>query len=125
MIEMPWEARAEPDPGRDYLAIVTYLPMRRLQALPRWVRYIRAVQKQLARATGLVGYSLRTNPLRLRFWTLSVWEDEDRLREFLRDVPHANVMREFGPKMAGFGLARWTVPGTAARPSWRDALSRL
>src|SRR5439155_2167085 len=107
MIAMPWEARAEPDSDRDYVAVVTYLPMRRVLALPRWARSIRAVQKQLDQARGLVGYSLRVNPLQLKFWTLSVWEDEDRLGEFLRNLPHAAVMRRFGPRLAGFGAKQW------------------
>ena len=122
---MPWEARAVPAPDRDYVAVVTYLPMRRVLALPRWFGSIRAVQKQLERTPGLVGYSLRLNPLRLEFWTLSLWEDEHSLGDFLRELPHADVMRRFGSKLSRFGTRQWTIAGSQAPPSWQDGLSRF
>ena len=58
--------------GREYVAVVTYLPMKRVLTLGRWARSIRSVQKQLDETAGLIGYSLRVNPFRLEYWTLSV-----------------------------------------------------
>ena len=82
--------------------------MKRVLAL-RWARSIRAVQKQLDETAGLIGYSLRVNPFRLEFWTLSVWEDEERLRGFVNNVPHVDVTRRFGSKLPGFSVRQWTV----------------
>ena len=95
--------------GREYVAVVTYLPMKRALTLGRWARSIRSVQKQLDETAGLIGYSLRVNPFRLEFWTLSVWEDEERLRGFVNNVPHVDVTRRFGSKLPGFSVRQWTV----------------
>lgn len=125
MIAMPWEKRADPSPEREYVAVAAHLPMRRVLSLPRWVGYIRGVMKQLDRSEGLVGYSLRVNPFTLNFWTLAVWKDESHLRTFLRSAPHADVMRDFGPKLSGFRTVRWVIAGADTPPRWGDAMSRL
>lgn len=123
--EMPWKQISEPDGGRDYLALVTYLPLQRRRRFPSFVRSIQAVRGQLKDAPGLVGYSLKAKPLKLDFWTLSVWEDEGALQAFVPQNPHAGAMRLFGGGMANFRIERWTLAGTAVPPTWRDALARL
>ncbi len=67
---------------------VSWLSLKPLWLIPRFMGYTRSIQRQLSGARGLVGYSLRGELLRPRFWTLSVWEDEDTLMEFARRAPH-------------------------------------
>jgi len=38
----------------------------------------------LEESRGLIGYSLLAHLLEKRFWTLSLWEDEDALMDFVR-----------------------------------------
>jgi heme-degrading monooxygenase HmoA len=54
--------------------------------------YTTQVAKQLATADGLLGYSLLARPLSKRFWTLSVWKNEDALRAFVQHPPHGSIM---------------------------------
>ncbi len=85
---MSWTAVAQPEPEREYLALVSYLPLRGIRKLPAFLRYSQEVRQQLARSRGLIGFSLRASAgfLRRRFWTLSVWEDERALSDFVKSV---------------------------------------
>ena len=38
------------------------------------------------------GSSLLARPLSKRFWTLSVWKNEDALRAFVQHQPHLRIM---------------------------------
>ena len=87
-----WKAFGTPDPNSDYLALLSYLPLKRYRTIPRFVGYSRHIQTQLGEARGLNGYSLRTNLLKCDFWTLSVWEREAALMEFIHKGFHSGVM---------------------------------
>ena len=125
MPTMPWKTFIPPSPGGEYLVMASSLPLKRYLATPRFVRYVMAIRNQLAGADGLVGYSLRAEPLARRYWTLSVWEGEEALRGFMGSVPHVEIMRKLGPEMGDTKFIRWTVPGSEAEVSWREALERL
>lgn len=85
---LPWKALGEPQADRDYLALFTFLPLRRLSKLPRFLGYVRKIQRQLdARPDGLIGYSLLARPLRSKYWTLSVWDDAAALGRFIEQSP--------------------------------------
>jgi hypothetical protein len=122
---MPWESRREPEPDREYLVLATHLPLKSLLSTVRFARAIRSVQKQLERTDGVIGYSLRAQPLRRDYRTLSVWEGDRALMAFVRELPHRDVMARFAPSLGAFRYVRWKVPGTAAKPEWEDALRRL
>jgi quinol monooxygenase YgiN len=96
---LPWKALGEPQPDREYLVLLTFLPPRRLSKLPRFLSYVRKIRQQLdAAPEGLIGYSLLAKPLRSNYWALSVWEDEAALARFLQASPHRDVMQEL-PKV--------------------------
>jgi hypothetical protein len=44
---MPWQSFRQADPGREYLALLTYLPLKRFRTLPRFVWYSRQIIRQL------------------------------------------------------------------------------
>jgi heme-degrading monooxygenase HmoA len=122
---LPWKRFAEPDADREYLVLLTTLPVGRLSKLPRFLAYTRRIQKQLdARPPGLVGYSLLAKPLRSRYWTLSAWQDDQALAAFIREPPHVEAMRELRQVLAGFTTIRWTAAGGDLPPDWNEALAR-
>ena len=69
------------------------------------------VSEQLARTPGLIGFTFRAKLLRHRFWTLSVWEDEEALMAFVGKVPHLETMTVLQPYMGGTAFVRWRVKG--------------
>ena len=124
MPDLPWRARRRPDPATEYVALLSYLPLRRFRTLPTFTRFILAVQGQLAGAGGLVGYTLRARPFSRRFWTLSVWDDEATLRQFVVAKPHRDIMQSLRGKMGETSFTRWQVRGCDLPLSWEDAMER-
>jgi hypothetical protein len=121
----PWKSLAEPESDRDYLLLLTHLPVRRLSRLPQFLRYVRKIQQQLdAAPDGLVGYTMLGKPLSSNYWTLSAWRDADAIAGFIRQTPHRDAMHELSKVLPGFKTDRWTVQGHDLPPSWKDALNR-
>ncbi len=124
MPALPWRSFRKAEPDRDYLVLLSALPLKSYLALPRFLRFTRQVQRQLNTAPGLLGYSLLARLGRKQFWTLSVWEDEQALGEFVETVPHRTVMTALQSDMGETQFLRWTIRGDAYPPSWKLALTR-
>jgi len=120
--DLPWRQGRPPDPDAQYLALLTYLPLRRFWTLPAFMRFVLAVQGQLAGAAGLLGYTLRAWPFSRRFWTLSVWDDEAALRQFVVAQPHRDVMGKLRGRMGATSFTRWQVRGSDLPLTWEDAM---
>ncbi len=119
-----WITRRRPKPDREYLALLTYLPLKRYRTLFRFAAYSARIRRQLKGARGLIGYSLRTQPWRLRFWTLSVWRSESALREFAHQGSHMGAMVLLRSEMGETRFTRWPIMGKEVPPDWKDALDR-
>src|SRR5262245_1152876 len=59
----PWKTLRTPQTNREYVVMLTHLPMRKPTKLPAFLGYVRKIRTQLDRADGLVGYSLLAKPL--------------------------------------------------------------
>ncbi len=66
---MPWKIFAAPQSGREYTALLSYLPLNKWRAMPRFMRYTLQIRRQLAGSEGLIGYSLDANVPSRAFWT--------------------------------------------------------
>jgi heme-degrading monooxygenase HmoA len=124
-MDLPWTTRAEMKPGPEYLVMASHLPLRRLAATVRFFRGVSAIRRQLATADGLVGYTLRAKPLARDYWTLSVWQDENALRAFMRTSPHQGLMTSLHPYMGPTKFTTWRISAADGRPSLASALDRL
>lgn len=125
MVDRPWTVVATSAGDREYLALITYLPMKRFRMIPRFLRYSGAVSKQLEGTRGLLGFAFRAKILAREFYTLSVWEDETALDDFVRAEPHRGTMGTMRPHMAETKFVRWTLKGSEVPPSWREAIEVL
>jgi hypothetical protein len=122
---LPWVRLHDPSPDREYVFLASYLPLKRLGQVPRFMRYSQSIRGQLQRTEGAIGYSLRAKILRRDFWTLSVWESEEALRQFVRADPHGGVMRSLVPHMGPTKFVRWKAQGSEVPPSWDEADRRM
>src|SRR5215472_11417311 len=122
MADLPWRSQARAAPGRDYVALLTYLPLRSVWRIPLLLVHTARIRRQLRASPGVIGYSMRARLEALRFWTLSVWEDEAALQAFVMALPHAAVMKTLAPHMGATRFARWTVKGSGLPLLWDDAL---
>jgi quinol monooxygenase YgiN len=105
--------------------MASHLPLKKLSSTVRFFRAVAAIRKQLANSDGMVGYTLRARPLARDYWTLSVWNDEPALRQFMRTAPHAQLMSSLRPIMGPTKFVQWEISGTEERPDWTTALARL
>jgi hypothetical protein len=125
MPTIPWRRAASPDPDAEYLVMASRLPLRSMTRVPWFMGLTLSVVRQLERTDGLVGYSLRAQPLARTFWTLSAWTDDDALAAFVREMPHVSVMAKLRPHMAATRFTSWHARGTELPISWADAVARL
>lgn len=121
----PWQHLAAPDPDREYLALVSFLPLTRLMTTKEFLDWASKIRGQLAETPGVLGYSLRAHILRKRYWTLSAWEDEAALHAFVRTRPHRDTMAALSGSMREPKFHRFTVSGRQIPLDWEDALDRL
>ena len=125
MSATPWRTFGSPDPNRDFLAVLSYLPLKSYWRLLPFVVYTAQIVKQLAISDGLLGYSLLARPFSKQFWTLSVWDGDGALRGFVQRPPHARIMTALTRHMGKTSFVRWTVKGSQLPLQWDDALRRF
>lgn len=125
MPALPWKYFASPESDREYTALVSYLPLNNVRALPKFIRYTRQIQHHLAGSEGLVGYSMDAYIAGKEFWTLSVWEDAQALRRFVHRDPHDEIMRDLLADMGQTEFVQWQAKGSSVPPGWRGAKDRV
>ncbi|MGK5170167.1 hypothetical protein [Geodermatophilus sp. CPCC 205761] len=125
MPTIPWRTVTTPAERASYLVMASRLPLRSIARVPWFMGLTVSVVRQLERTDGLVGYSLRAQPLAKTFWTLSAWSDEQSLAAFVREMPHRAVMAKLRPHMGATLFTTWTAPGASLPVSWADATARL
>jgi quinol monooxygenase YgiN len=107
----PWRTFGSSESSADFVALLSYLPLKSYWRTFPFAVYTAQVVKQLAKADGLLGYSLLARPLSKRFWTLSVWKDEDALRAFVQRPPHVRIMTALSPHMGENKVRALDGPG--------------
>ena len=105
--------------------MASHLPLNRITGTARFFRAVLAVRKQLATADGLMGYTLRAQVLARDYWTLSVWQDDAALRQFVRTSPHVGLMSSLRPYMGPTKFVTWTISDADGRPTMAGALEHL
>lgn len=120
----PWVTFRRPDPEGEYLVLLSALPLKRFRDLGVFLLYTWRIQGQLRRTPGLLGYSLRARIFQRQFWTLSVWEEEAALQQFVVENPHGQVMRALQQKMGQTHFVRWSMRSSEFPPRWQEALAR-
>lgn len=125
MVTLPWQAFKAPQADREYLAMVSYLPLKRWRDFFRFQRYSGKIRRQLEGTRGVVGYSLRARFTKRQFWTLSVWEDEAALARFIPASPHRHAMTALQPVMGTTKFVKWRVRGADLPIAWDEGTRRL
>ena len=124
MLIAPWKELAKPDASKEYLAIVTYLPVKHYRTVPSVAKHSYKVEKQLIETQGLIGYSMGSKLWTKQFWTVSVWEDEAALMAFALSGAHKDIMARLYTDMGATKFARWKVLGADVPLTWEVALEK-
>jgi quinol monooxygenase YgiN len=123
-MDSPWITFAPADAHREYLALLSHLPLKKYSAVPSFFRFTFQIQRQMRATPGAIGYALRAKVFSRNFWTLSVWEDEEALMDFVSKIPHAEAMRAMTPRMGPTKFTQWKVAGSSLPLNWNEAMQR-
>ncbi|MGB3365482.1 MAG: hypothetical protein WBB48_11980 [Thermodesulfobacteriota bacterium] len=128
MPETPWISpyKIEPEPEKDYITVVTYLPLTSYLSFPNFFKHMQLIQKQLQQSHGVIGFRMRADILSKRNYTISVWEDAKSLKNFITSGAHGETMAEV-PDYLGEDRKFVTVfiKGKEFPPSWDWAMQKL
>ena len=121
----PWFSIAPVEKDQEYLALLSGLPLKSYRGFPRLVRFVVGTVRQMRRSPGAIGVTLRAGLVARTFWTLSAWQDEQTLQEFIVKQPHLEAMKEMQPYMNPAYFLRWKVAGSELPLCWKDAMQRF
>ena len=125
MPALPWKEFQAVDPGRQYAAMASRLPLLAHRSVPGFLLDAMRIRGQLAHAPGLVGYALNAQPARKTFWTISVWKDEPSLSRFAAADPHRTLAKGLQPQMGQSHFAFFPVSGGDLPLNWEEVRRRL
>lgn len=124
MLILPWSTIREPEPGREYVAMLSELYLDSFRTMPAFFSYSGKIQAQLKRSPGLIGFSLNTHVFRKKFWTLSVWESAEAIALFVHEKPHKDIMEALQGTFRNARFIQWRISGFQCPPSWAHAFRR-
>ncbi len=83
--------------------------------------------RQARRSPGVLGVTLRAQPLRRTYWTLSAWTDQAALYAFARAEPHRTIMKRARPWARTATVRDWTADAGQHTPDllWAEAERRI
>jgi hypothetical protein len=124
-MDIPWKTLAAIEKEREYLALLSYLPLKRYSKIPAFMRFAMEINRQLSATPGAIGYSMRAKLFTRRFWTLSVWESSAALMDFVAKAPHSESIKAMAPFMGKTKFAQWKVLGSGIPLNWDEAIRRM
>ena len=124
MLTIPWTSSKDRAPTPT-LTQISRLELARARDVPGFLIAALRIRRVALRTPGNGGISLRAQPLRRTFWTLSTWNDDDSIGAFMRSDVHRAAMVAYRDRMAGSHFHTWSAadPSTS-KPSWVDARRR-
>lgn len=120
MLTVPWRWTAKAGPAQ------TMIFASRFDAVGlrgRWILFWAGLglRRAVVASPGSLGVSLRAHPFKGRYYTLSMWNDEQSLQAFARGPDHTrsvDAIRATGP-ISGVLISR---QAGAERPDWREII---
>lgn len=129
MPTIPWLPGTRPGeaapPDRDAYVMASRLEVKSLLNVPRFFLQSMVVWRQVRQSPGLLGVSLRAEPLKRTFWTLSAWEDQKALAAFNRTDPHASSVMQLRKVMRNSVFTFWNTSRDRLPIDWDEATRRL
>ncbi|CAL9469757.1 DUF3291 domain-containing protein [Streptomyces sp. Tu 3180] len=125
MPTLPWTVPNTPPPHTEVHVFASRFETRTLWGALRFFLKTPGVWRQVSRAPGAYGASLKAQPLRRTFWTLSAWESPEALRAFARSGPHGPASRSLARQMREAKFAGWTAKSDDLPVDWAEAVRRL
>ncbi|MBQ0828746.1 DUF3291 domain-containing protein [Streptomyces tagetis] len=126
MPTLPWTAPHQPPSATAEVHVfASRFETRSLWGALRFLARTPGVWRQVGAAPGAYGATLKAEPFRRTFWTLSAWESPGALRDFARSGAHAPTSRGLSGQMRDAAFASWTAPAGELPVSWAEVRRRL
>ncbi|MFD0686130.1 DUF3291 domain-containing protein [Actinomadura fibrosa] len=125
MPTLPWIQPEPAAPDAEVLVMASRLEVRSLRHVPGFLLASLALLRQARGSDGAHGVTLKAEPLKRTFWTLSAWRDRKALQDYAAAEPHAGTMRRKRAVMRDSAFVFWTVKGADLPIDWDDAQRRL
>ncbi|MEO8664921.1 MAG: hypothetical protein ABI462_05435 [Ignavibacteria bacterium] len=109
------------DDQKEYIALLSHLPLKKHWSIPSVIKNTSIIDKQLRETKGLIGFAFQAEIIKKQFWTLSVWDDRTSLNDFVSKIPHSDVMITLAPHMRQTKFTEWSIKGSDLPPDWNEA----
>ena len=101
---------------------VTRLKVKNLAKMPSFFKHASGSMKQAGKAKRLLHKDSYAELLKLTFWTLSAWESEQDMRNYLRKGAHREAMKKAGDIAIELDSINFT---SETIPTWKEARQML
>ncbi|MFI0355410.1 DUF3291 domain-containing protein [Actinomadura sp. 9N407] len=125
MPTLPWFTVRDPEPGAESVIMASRFEVRSLRHVPSFFIASMRLLRQARGASGAIGVSLRAQPFRRTFWTLSAWTDKAALYAYAGTEPHKSTMVRQRSVMRDSTFVFWTVPAGDLPIDWDEAERRI
>ncbi|MGM1075765.1 DUF3291 domain-containing protein [Streptomyces sp. H28] len=125
MPTLPWTVPNTPPPHTEVHVFASRFETRSLWGALRFFLKTPSIWWQVSRAPGAYGASLKAEPLRRTFWTLSAWESPKALSAFARSRPHGPTARKLSAHMRDSKFVSWSAKSDDLPVDWTEVQRRL
>jgi hypothetical protein len=125
MPTLPWTVPNPPPRNTEVHVFASRFETRSLWGALMFLARTPTVWRQVSRAPGAYGATLKAEPLRRTFWTLSAWESPEALKAFAHTGPHAPTARGLAAQMRDAKFATWKANSDDLPLDWTEARRRL
>lgn len=125
MPTLPWTAPKTPPTRAEAIVFASRFETRTLWGALRFLLRTPKVWRQVSRAAGGYGATLKAAPLKRTFWTLSAWESAEALKAFAASAPHGPVAAGLRTHMRSFVHRTWRTTTDELPVDWEDAMRRF
>ena len=128
-MDLPWGAAIQPpaDAGPTAFVMASKFELTSGWRSPAFLAQAIRAWRQARRSPGILGVTLRAQPARRTYWTLSAWTDKAALYAYARAEPHRTVMRRTRPWAKTATFRFWTADAGQLTPDrlWAEAERRI
>lgn len=125
MPTLPWTKLADAEPDTEVVVMASRLEVRSLRHVPGFMRASLVLLRQARAADGAHGVSLKAEPFKRTFWTLSAWRDKQALHAYSSAEPHKSVMRGKRAVMRDSTFVFWEARAGDLPVDWPEAERRI
>ena len=123
-MDIPWKSLAPIEPGREYIALLSYLPLTRYSKMPLFFRYSGQINAQLRADSGrnrLLDAREAFHAPILDAFGVGQRQGADGI---CREGSARRSDEKIAPYMDKTNFWRWKLPSAEIPPRWDDAMRR-